>query len=96
MSPSTPTQASASNNTDMSPAGINKMLRRLASTSYATQANKPSATYECKLFMSVTEVKTTLTMRGITTGQEDIIPEWMFKTAERGMTTNNNNQIIIK
>jgi len=46
--------------------------------------------------MSVTELKIKLTMCGLTTGQEYILPEWMFKMAKRGMTTNTNNQIIIK
>ena len=96
MSPSTPTQASAKNTADMAPVGTNELLRHLASTSSTTQANPHSATYEDKLGMSTTEIRTTLTMCGITTGQEDILPEWIFKMAERGMTTNTKNQIIIK
>ena len=96
MSPSTPTQASASDNTYMTPAGINKLLRRFVSTSSTTQANPPSATYEDKLGMSATELKTTVTMCGLTIDQEDILPEWMFKIAERGMKINTKNQIIIK
>ena len=74
------------------PAGINKLLCRLASASSTTQANPLSATYEDKLGMSATEIRTTLTMCGLTTGQEDILPEWMFKMAEKGMTTNTKNQ----
>ena len=96
MSPSTPTQASAKNTADMAPVGTNELLRHLASTSSTTQANPPSATYEEKLGMSATELRTTLIMCGLTTGQEYILPEWMFKMAERGIVTNTNNQIIIK
>jgi len=96
MSPSTPTQASTNNNADAAPAGINKLLCHLASTSSTTQANPPSAIYEDKLGMSATELKTTLTICGLTTGQEDILPEWMFKMAEIVMIINTTNQIIIK
>jgi len=80
----------------MASAGIDKLLRRLASTSSTSQTNPPSSTYEDKLDMSTTELKKTLTMCGLGTSQEDILPEWMFKMAERGMTTNTKNQITIK
>ena len=80
----------------MVPAGINKLLRCLARTSSTDQENPPSATYEARLGMSATDLKTTLTMCGLTTGQEDILPEWMFKMVKRSMTKKTKNSIIIK
>ena len=72
----------------MEPVGINELLRRLASTFSTNPANPPSATYEEKLGMSTTELRTTLMMYGLTIYQEDILPEWMLYMVERGMTTN--------
>ena len=66
----------------MAPVGINKMIRRLASASSTTPANSPSATYEDKLDMSVTELRIALTVCGLITGQEYILLEWMFKIAK--------------
>ena len=85
MSPSTPTQASTKNTPDVAPVGINELLCRLASTCFTTQDNPPLATYEDRLGMSATELRTALTMCGLTTDQEDVLPEWK---RERGMTTN--------
>ena len=90
-SSSTLTQASANNTADMAPVVINEVLSRLASTSSTAQDNLPSAAYEDKLGMSAIELRTTLMMCGLTTGQEDILREWMFKMAKRGMTTNTKN-----
>ena len=78
------------------PTDLEALLARLVPTLAApTRANVADTRPEEKFGMSPTELKSTLAMCGLREGEEDLLPEWLVTTNEKGQNDNTRNQIII-
>jgi hypothetical protein len=75
---------------------LEDILSRLAPT-LAAAPKQPANEIkpEDKFGMSPTELKSTLAMCGLREGEEDLLPDWLVTTNEKGQNDNTRNQIII-